>query len=57
MSQKEKLRISFFGLGYVGLTNAACFAFKGFNVLGYDIEDKRVEKVKMLENYTCMSLG
>jgi len=28
--------ISFFGLGYVGLTTAACFASRGFRVIGFD---------------------
>ena len=34
---KVKMRaISFFGLGRVGLTTAACLASKGFKVIGFD---------------------
>ncbi|HLI45787.1 MAG TPA: UDP-glucose/GDP-mannose dehydrogenase family protein [Geobacterales bacterium] len=35
--------ISFFGLGYVGIVTAACFASKGFKVLAYDVDKKKVE--------------
>ena len=40
--QDKKPRISFFGLGYVGIVTAACFASKGFKVLAYDIDESKV---------------
>ena len=40
-------RISIFGLGYVGLCTAVCFAHKGFRVIGVDIDPKRI---KMIQN-------
>jgi UDP-N-acetyl-D-mannosaminuronate dehydrogenase len=30
--------LSFFGLGYVGLTSAVCFASRGFKVIGFDTD-------------------
>lgn len=39
-------KISVIGLGYVGLTTAACFASKGHQVFGIDIEDAHVENLK-----------
>ncbi|MDG7044705.1 MAG: UDP-glucose/GDP-mannose dehydrogenase family protein [Nitrososphaerota archaeon] len=39
-------RVSFFGLGYVGLTMAACFASKGFMVTGYDVDKGRIRSLK-----------
>ncbi|MDP2964618.1 MAG: nucleotide sugar dehydrogenase [Pelolinea sp.] len=38
-------RIGVIGLGYVGLPVAALFAQKGFDVVGIDINDERVEKI------------
>ena len=37
--------ISFMGLGYVGLTTAVCFASKGFKVVGFDVDEQRVEEI------------
>jgi len=37
--------ISVFGLGYVGLTFAACLANKGFQVIGYDVDKEKMEKI------------
>ena len=37
--------ISFFGLGYVGLTTAACLASRGFKVICYDIDEAKVDAV------------
>lgn len=42
------LRISIFGLGRVGLVTAACFAKKGFQVLGID---PYVEKIKLVRSF------
>ncbi len=43
----KSLRISVFGLGFVGLTTAVGFAKKGFRVVGYEIDET---KVKSLQN-------
>lgn len=41
----EKSWISVFGLGHMGLPTAALLAKKGFNVIGVDINSKRVNSV------------
>jgi UDPglucose 6-dehydrogenase len=33
------------GLGYVGLTTAACFSSRGIRVLGIDVDESRVKKI------------
>ncbi|MGK7376261.1 nucleotide sugar dehydrogenase [Planococcus sp. 1R117A] len=40
----DKLKIAVVGLGYVGLSIAATFA-KKYNVIGIDIDDKRIEQL------------
>ena len=45
---KDKYKICIIGLGYVGLPLAARFSLKGFNVLGFDINQDRVEELKNL---------
>lgn len=40
---KNNVVISVFGLGYVGLTFATCLAYRGFQVVGYDANKKRVK--------------
>ncbi|MEM3871833.1 MAG: nucleotide sugar dehydrogenase [Nitrososphaeria archaeon] len=42
---KGKVSLSFFGLGYVGLTTASCFASRGFNVICFDVDESKVEAV------------
>jgi len=39
------MKLSFFGLGYVGIIHSTAFASKGFRVIGYDIDK---EKVRLL---------
>lgn len=39
----EKYKIGIIGLGYVGLPLAVEFAGKGFDVLGFDIKEKRIK--------------
>lgn len=37
--------ISFFGLGYVGLTSAVCFAHRGFRVIGFDTDHGKIKLI------------
>lgn len=39
------MRVSVFGLGYVGCVSAACFARQGFDVLGVDVSRDKVDLV------------
>ncbi len=40
------IKISFFGLGYVGLVYAAVFAHKNFPVIGFDIDKEKLSILK-----------
>jgi UDP-N-acetyl-D-galactosamine dehydrogenase len=42
---KEDYKICIVGLGYVGLPLAARFALKGFDVTGFDINEKRINQL------------
>ena len=44
--KKSDYKICIVGLGYVGLPLAARFSLKGFNVIGYDINEERVNQLK-----------
>lgn len=50
MNNKE--RIAVIGLGYVGLPVALAFASKFANVIGYDIDEKRVTSLNSGEDWT-----
>jgi UDPglucose 6-dehydrogenase len=39
------MRLSFFGLGYVGTVHVAGFASKGFPVMGFDIDEKKLRAI------------
>ncbi len=43
--------IGIIGMGYVGLPLALAFAEKGFKVLGFDVDDAKVEALKRGESY------
>jgi UDP-N-acetyl-D-glucosamine dehydrogenase len=49
--RKNNALVGVIGLGYVGLPLALVFAEKGFNVLGFDIDVKKIEKLKRGECY------
>jgi UDPglucose 6-dehydrogenase len=46
MPQSKTWAISIIGLGYVGLSTAACLASRGFNVTGVDIDKEKVAALK-----------
>ena len=41
---REKVKIAVIGMGYVGLPLAIAFAEKGFNVIGFDLNQSKIEK-------------
>lgn len=43
--------VSIIGLGYVGLPLAEIFALNGFRVIGFDIDPRKVEKLKAGQSY------
>ncbi len=45
ITSKNQVSISIFGLGYVGVVCAACFAKMGYRVTGVDIQQHRVDLV------------
>lgn len=46
---KQK-KIAIIGLGYVGLTLALVLADNGFNVIGYDINNKTINKIRKFQS-------
>jgi len=42
---KDDYKICIVGLGYVGLPLAARFSLKGFNVIGFDIKEERINQL------------
>ena len=49
--KKREARISVIGLGYVGLPLVKTFLSKGFEVLGFDIDEKKVELLNQGKSY------
>ncbi|PIP13691.1 MAG: GDP-mannose dehydrogenase, partial [bacterium (Candidatus Stahlbacteria) CG23_combo_of_CG06-09_8_20_14_all_34_7] len=39
------MKISVFGLGYVGIISAACLAEQGYKVLGIEVNKDKIEQV------------
>src|SRR5690606_22310764 len=50
--EKNRKRVAVIGLGYVGLPLVVEFAKKGFNVLGYDINQKRIDELRGFQDFT-----
>ena len=48
---KKEARIGVVGLGYVGLPLVKTFLNKGFGVLGFDIDEKKVEMLNQAKSY------
>lgn len=48
---KKEARIGIVGLGYVGLPLVKTFLNKGFGVLGFDIDEKKVEMLNQAKSY------
>ncbi|GAF72336.1 unnamed protein product [marine sediment metagenome] len=48
---KKEARIGIVGLGYVGLPLVKTFLSKGFGVLGFDIDEKKVEMLNQAKSY------
>ena len=48
---KIKITVGIVGLGYVGLPLALRFAEVGFNVIGYDKDNKKTIKLKKFKSY------
>lgn len=44
-------RVAVMGLGYVGLPLLAAFARAGFPVLGFDVDERKVQQLRRGENY------
>jgi UDP-N-acetyl-D-glucosamine dehydrogenase len=49
--ENRKARVGVIGLGYVGLPLVELFAAKGFPVLGFDVDDAKVEKLRAGQSY------
>ena len=42
----DRPRLTVLGTGYLGMTHAACMASEGFDVLGLDIDEDKVARLK-----------
>ncbi len=49
--KKKKALIGVFGLGYIGLPRCIQFARKGFKVIGFDIDLKKIKLLKSKKSY------
>ncbi len=51
MIEQKTARIGIIGLGYVGLPLAIHFGKKGFNVIGFDLDSRKIDKILHGESY------
>ncbi|HEX4611602.1 MAG TPA: nucleotide sugar dehydrogenase [Urbifossiella sp.] len=49
--EKRTARVAVVGLGYVGLPLAETFAAGGFTVVGFDVDERKIEKLNRGESY------
>ena len=58
--ENKTVRVGILGLGYVGLPLAMEFAHSGVNVIGFDIDDKKVKILNsgksIIKNHTCSTM-
>src|SRR5256885_2828531 len=48
---KRSLRVAIIGLGYVGLQLATAFAEAGFQVVGIDVDQQKIDRANRGESY------
>jgi UDP-N-acetyl-D-glucosamine dehydrogenase len=48
---KKQAKIGIIGLGYVGLPILVAFAQKGFSVIGFDIDQQKIDQIKQGKSY------
>ncbi len=51
MIEQKTARIGIIGLGYVGLPLALHFGKKGFHVIGFDLDSRKIDKILHGESY------
>ena len=51
MIEQKTARVGIIGLGYVGLPLAIHFGEKGFNVIGFDLDSRKIDKILHGESY------
>ena len=49
----KSAKVGIVGLGYVGLPMAIAFSDAGFNVLGFDVQQERVDLVNQGKSYVA----
>jgi UDP-N-acetyl-D-glucosamine dehydrogenase len=47
----KEAKIGIIGLGYVGLPLGLAFAVKGFDVLGFDLDERKIKSLKKKQSY------
>ncbi len=48
---RKKVLVGVFGLGYIGLPRCIQFSKKGFNIIGFDIDNKKIKKLRSKKSY------
>src|SRR5262245_22339344 len=49
--RQKAARVAVVGLGYVGLPLAETFAWGGFRVIGFDIDNEKINRLRRGESY------